>query len=693
MKTTRNILILLFILNGFLPAQIKNDVMGEVIQNINIDSLLYYVKELSGKVNFTLNNQSVSILSRHKNNADNAKAADYLFQKFTQYNMPVFKQDFSTSGRNIYAVQQGTELPNQKLIICAHYDSQPAGSLAPGADDNASGTAAVIEAARLLKEYSFPYTIVYALWDEEEQGLIGSKYYADNAAASGDSIIAVVNIDMIAWNRSNSNIVEIHTTPKANSIELGDKMFELNSVLDLGLIPVIKNPGATYSDHSSFWDNNYSAILLIEDDNDFNAYYHTPGDTIGNFNIPYFLKCTKLSIATLLTYALNLNMNLQHQPIQSVSSAGQIITYANISTGLEIGANDAAPSLYYRTNSGTGFGGFDIVKGELEKLSGNYKFIIPEINLGNIVEYYIAAQDTASAIVRSLPMGAKGFNPPGNIPPATFYRFYVAEVSNLFADSINDAGNWTLSGSAGLSNTKYVSAPYSLTDSPAGLYLANATNKMKLVNQIHITESLGTELLYQAQWAIEPDYDYAQVQISTDNGNTWTALSGRYTEQSTGSFQPSNQPVYDGTQNTWVEESIDLSSYSGKNILIQFLLKSDGYLQEDGFYFDDITVKSYNKFTDVEDNYTTITSYNLNQNYPNPFNGQTIMSFELPVQSSVSLIVYDIIGRQIATVVDNKLNAGRHTYNFNASNLSSGVYFYTLKTENFTSTRKLVLLK
>ncbi len=693
MKTTKTIFILLFIFSGLLPAQTKNDVMSEVIQNINIDSLMYYVKELSGKVNIILNGQSTKIVSRHKNNSDNAKAADYLYQKFSQYNIPVYKQDFSSTGRNIYAVQQGTEFPNQKLIICAHYDSQPSGSLAPGADDNASGTAAVIEAARLLKEYTLPYTIVYALWDEEEQGLIGSKYYADKAAADGDSIIAVVNADMIAWNRSNNNVVEIHSTPKANSVELGNKMFELNSTLGLGLNPVIKNPGATYSDHSSFWDNNYSAVLLIEDDNDFNAYYHTPGDTIGNININYFDKCTKLSIATLISYALNLNMNLQHQQIISQSATGEITTYATISTGLEVGINDAAPALYYRANNGSGFSGFSLVKGELERSSGKYKFIIPEISLGNIVEYYIAAQDTGSSLITSLPLGAKGFNPPGNIPPAACYRFYVAEVSTVFADSITNTNNWTLSGTSGLSNTKYVSAPYSLTDSPAGDYAANATNKMKLVNQLHIMEALGLELSYKAQWSLEPGYDYAQVQISTDNGSSWIPLSGKYTKLGSGNFQPTGQPVYDGKQLDWVDELIDLSSYEGKDILIQFLLKSDSYLQDDGIYFDDITIKSYNKFSDVEDNNTTVTNYSLNQNYPNPFNGQTIISFELPTQSNVSLVVYDILGRQVESIVNNKLNAGKHTYNFNASNLSSGVYFYTLKTDGFTSTRKLVLLK
>jgi len=264
-----------------------------VVEQINIDSLLYYVEQLSGEANVFVNNQTTKILSRHKNNPDNAKAADYLYEKLSEYGLPVSKQDFSGTGRNIYATQTGNKYPNRKLIICAHFDSQPSGALAPGADDNASGTAAVIEAARILNNYSFPFTIVYALWDEEEQGLIGSEYYANQARNNGDTIVAVVNMDMIAWNRSNSKVIEIHTRDIANSNEIADKMLTLNSQLNLDLIPVIKNPGATYSDHASFWNHSYGAILLIEDDNDFNAYYHTIGDTIGNFNIPYFLECSK----------------------------------------------------------------------------------------------------------------------------------------------------------------------------------------------------------------------------------------------------------------------------------------------------------------------------------------------------------------------------------------------------------------
>lgn len=89
--------------------------------------------------------------------------------------------------------------------------------------------------------------------------------------------------------------------------------------------------------------------------------------------------------------------------------------------------------------------------------------------------------------------------------------------------------------------------------------------------------------------------------------------------------------------------------------------------------------------------------FSLAQNYPNPFNPETNIPFALPVRSNVTLKVYDLLGREVATLADRPFEAGTHTVSLNGSDLSSGVYFYTLKanggSQNFSSTRKLVLLK
>jgi hypothetical protein len=85
--------------------------------------------------------------------------------------------------------------------------------------------------------------------------------------------------------------------------------------------------------------------------------------------------------------------------------------------------------------------------------------------------------------------------------------------------------------------------------------------------------------------------------------------------------------------------------------------------------------------------------YALKQNYPNPFNPTTNIRFDLPKDSDVNLVVYDLMGREVAKLVNNRLNAGYYTINFNAANLPSGVYIYRLKAGDFVSTKKLMLLK
>lgn len=85
--------------------------------------------------------------------------------------------------------------------------------------------------------------------------------------------------------------------------------------------------------------------------------------------------------------------------------------------------------------------------------------------------------------------------------------------------------------------------------------------------------------------------------------------------------------------------------------------------------------------------------FRLDQNYPNPFNPQTNISFELPKASHVSVKVFDIIGNEVLTLLDSKLESGTHEISWNAANYSSGVYFYKLVTDGYTATRKMMLVK
>ncbi len=273
-----------------------NPLVQQVINNVNIDSLTKFVNELSGEVPVIINGQQTTITTRYYNSASNDKAADYVKAKFDSYGLQTFDQTFSY-GRNVYGIQTGTLHPDQYFMICAHYDDMPSSGLAPGADDNGSGTCAVVEAARVLKDYDFDYSIIYAVWDAEELGLLGSEYYAQNTALD---ILGVINMDMIAWDSNNDNLAEIHTKNIANSVALKDSMLMVNTAYSVGILPSVINPGITASDHASFWSHGITAILLIENYyGDFNLYYHTSNDLIDYYNLPYFEKCSKLCIGTL----------------------------------------------------------------------------------------------------------------------------------------------------------------------------------------------------------------------------------------------------------------------------------------------------------------------------------------------------------------------------------------------------------
>jgi len=209
---------------------------------------------------------------------------------------------------NLIATKTGIQYPDQHYIICAHYDAityTTPMTLAPGADDNGSGTAAVIEAARIFKDYDFNYSVKFILFPGEEQGLYGSEAYATNAAATGEQILGVLNMDMIAWDSDDDGIVEIHAGIMPGSQAIGIQMVANINNFGLSLTAEYKTSNSSSSsDHSPFWNNGFPAIMHIEDFQDFNAYYHSDNDLLIHMNLPYFLDNAKLTIGTLAQLAV-----------------------------------------------------------------------------------------------------------------------------------------------------------------------------------------------------------------------------------------------------------------------------------------------------------------------------------------------------------------------------------------------------
>jgi hypothetical protein len=97
--------------------------------------------------------------------------------------------------------------------------------------------------------------------------------------------------------------------------------------------------------------------------------------------------------------------------------------------------------------------------------------------------------------------------------------------------------------------------------------------------------------------------------------------------------------------------------------------------------------------TGINDEKNSVSEFSLSQNYPNPFNPVTTISFSISSESFISLEVSNVMGEKVSSLVSDNLPAGAHEYEWNASGLPSGVYFYRLTAENFKQTKKLLLMK
>ena len=288
------------------------------------------------------------------------------------------------------------------------------------------------------------------------------------------------------------------------------------------------------------------------------------------------------------------------------------------------------------------------------------------------------------------------------------YSFVVGKPTYVFADKIESTSpKWNSSTGWAYTTKSYFSPDYSFTDSPNGFYLPDRRNELTLQIPIDLSGIPKPRLSFQTKFDIENNWDYGQVLISKDLGSNWKAVGGKLSNNSSGEFQPINSPVYDGKLNNWTKEEIDLSEFANEQILIKFILVSDSYVEFDGWYIDDISVYYYT-LTDAEDEIIP-NDFVLYQNYPNPFNPTTIINFVIPnkarnlkdnrsteyysVLQNVTLKVYDVLGREVATLVNEQKPAGNYEVKFDASKLSSGIYFYTLTAGSKNITKKMILLR
>lgn len=232
------------------------------------------------------------------------EASVHIYNQFDSMGLDVEYHDFGDSmADNVIATLSGVVDPDKIYVICAHYDStsNDPWNDAPGADDNGSGCAAVLETASILIQYDFNYTIRFICFSGEEQGLIGSGDHASEAAASGDDIVGVLNFDMIGYVDVPPEDLDI--IGNYESEWLVDQMVSAAEIYTTLDPDKSINPGVLYGDHASFWDEGYNALCGIEDFWPNNPYYHTTNDTIDTLTLDFTTEVTKLGVATIAELA------------------------------------------------------------------------------------------------------------------------------------------------------------------------------------------------------------------------------------------------------------------------------------------------------------------------------------------------------------------------------------------------------
>ncbi len=235
-----------------------------------------------------------------------------------------------TTGVNVIGTRAGTRLPDERVVISAHYDSV---TNCAGADDNGTGVAGVLEAARVLSLQPHDRSLVVACWDEEERGLIGSTAYVTRAKASGDNIVLSIVLEMIGYRstapmsqRSDAQLEAVFPEAGAQIMAneyRGDFALVVNDesattavvdlqtvakdiglpVVNLSLLAPLKRSLAQLrrSDHAPFWDAEFPALMITDTAEFRNPHYHclrAMPDVLADIDYEFATKNVKITVGT-----------------------------------------------------------------------------------------------------------------------------------------------------------------------------------------------------------------------------------------------------------------------------------------------------------------------------------------------------------------------------------------------------------
>lgn len=217
-----------------------------------------------------------------------------------------------------------------------------------------------------------------------------------------------------------------------------------------------------------------------------------------------------------------------------------------------------------------------------------------------------------------------------------------------------------------LTDTTFYSGPTCLTDSPHGFYENNIRSYVNFTQSVDLSGMSEAYLTFFAKWAIEPSYDYVQIQASSDKLD-FIPLCGIYTKSGS-TYQEFNSPLYDGKHATWVEEYMSLKDFVGKpNVWFRILLKSDQEVKDDGFYIDDWKVIGHVTPTSLADG-----NHSSMQVFPTVLEqGQSFNLITDDVTGVQKIEVVDVLGHPVISSV-----IANYKTSISTQDMQRGIYFY-----------------
>ncbi len=303
----------------------------EIINQVQTTTIRNYIGGLSGEWPVTVGGNPYTILTRHTRSSgaeqDIEKATQYTYEHFQSLGLPVDYHYYTLSSsrgdllrRNIVAEQVGLTEPDRVFVIGAHLDSlsETNSTYAPGANDNASGSATVLAVADALSQHNLGCTVRYILFTGEEQGKIGSKAYVADAFAQGDNLEATINLDMVGYNSDSLPEIQLITRSfDVNDLAIANLFVDVVDTYNINLLPYIVQNGSQGSDQISFWDYEYPAIFAFQGDSTLvTPGYHNTADTLSNVDISYAADYAKATIATMA------HLGCLIEPIENLAVTG-----------------------------------------------------------------------------------------------------------------------------------------------------------------------------------------------------------------------------------------------------------------------------------------------------------------------------------------------------------------------------------